>query len=82
MHGHWAPHEKAGSLEQTLMLRKIEGSWERGSPNMRWIGSKKKKKSQRPESAGVEQAYEDITHSLWTSLIHRVTRSQNQLDGM
>lgn len=61
MHGRWALHEKAGSLEQTIMLRKIEGSRGRGSPNMRRIGSIKEAKS---------MSLQEPSRPMRTSLIH------------
>ena len=65
------------SLEKTIMLGKVEGSRKRGRANMRWIDPIK-------EAIGLSlqelsRAVEDRT--LWTSLIHRVTRSRSQLDG-
>lgn len=62
LHAH---HEKAGSLEKTIMLGKIIGSRKRARPNMRWTDCKI---SHRSESTGTEQGcvppgIVDITHS-------------------
>ena len=52
-------------MEKTVMLEKIEGSKQRGKPNMRWMDSRK-------ESIGMSlqelsRAVKDRT--LWTSAI-------------
>ena len=33
----WLPHQRADSLEKTLMLGKIEGGRRRGQQRMRWL---------------------------------------------
>ena len=61
------------SLEKTIMLGKVEGSRKRGRPNMRWIDSIKAAMGIGLQD--LSRAVEDRT--LWTSLIHRVTRTQS-----
>ena len=71
-----AHREIQDSLEKTIMLGKVEAAGKE-EQNMRWIESIK-------EATGVSlqrlsRAVEDGT--LWTSLIHRVTRSWSRLDA-
>ena len=60
------------SLEKTIMPGKVEDSRERGRPNLRWIDSIK-------EAIGM--SLQELSRTLWTSLIHRISRSQSRLDG-
>lgn len=65
--------KKQKSLENTIMLRKVEGSRERGRSNVKWIVSIKDGIGMSLEK--LKRAVEDTT--LWTSHINRVTRSQS-----
>ena len=60
------------SLENTIMLGKVEGSRKR-RPNMRWIDSIKEAIGMSLEE--LSRAVEDRT--LWAALIRQVVRSQN-----
>ena len=69
---------RLGSLEKTIMLEKVEGGRKQGRPSMRWIDSiidAIVMSVQEPS-----RAVEDWT--LWTSLLHRVSKNQSQLNGM
>ena len=65
-------------MEKTIMLEKVEGGRKQGRPSMRWIDSiidAIVMSVQEPS-----RAVEDWT--LWTSLLHRVSKNQSQLNGM
>lgn len=61
------------SLEKTIMLEKIEGSGKGGRPRMKWMDSLKEDIGMNLQELSI--AVED--RALWTSLIHRLTRSQS-----
>lgn len=61
---------RQGSLETTIMLRKIEGSKKRERPNMRWIDTIKEAIGTSLQE--LSRAVEDGT--LWAALNHRLPR--------
>ena len=68
---------REGSLEKTVMLGKIESTQrENRGPKMRQVDPIKKAIGMCLQE--LSRAVEDRT--LWTSLIHRVTRNQSQLN--
>lgn len=68
---------RQGSLEKIIIFGIIEGSRESGRSNMRWIESIHE--VIRVSLQELSRAVEDRT--LWISLIHRVSRKWNQLNG-
>ena len=64
----WAYHEKADSLETTIMLGNVDSSRKRGGPNMRWMDSLRQATGLRLQE--LSRAVEDRT--LLTTHIHRV----------
>ena len=58
-----------------IMLGKVEGSRERGRPNMSWIDSIRGAITLSLWLQELSRTVEDRT--LWTSLIQRVTRRQS-----
>ena len=65
------------TLEKTIMLGNVEGSRERGRPNIRWTDTLRK--SQALILQELSRAVEDRT--FWSLLIHKVAINQGQLDG-
>ena len=64
-------------MEKTIIPGKVEGSRKRGRPKMRWTDSMKDAICMSLQELIVALG----DKRLWTSLIHRVARSQSQLDG-
>lgn len=74
----WAHGEKAGFFGKDNNAGKVEGSWKRGKPNMRWTDSIREAVGMSLQE--LRRAAEDRT--LCMSLPHRVTRSWSQLDSV
>ena len=69
--------QKAGLLEKTLMLGKVESKRRRGQQKKRWLGSITD--SMDMNLSKFQEVVED--RAAWPAIVHGVTKSHPQLSG-
>ena len=67
---------RADSLEKTLMLEKIEGSWRRGRQRMRWLDG-----ITDSMDMGVGGLQKLKKREDWRAVVHGVTKSWTRLSN-